>query len=355
MPTEPFSAGVRSGCPCRYGGLQTRLPNGGIRGDSWMVGKTKMKLFAGFSSAIGQATAAVGRLQSQLLCHFRSPRSTILPRQSPRFLRRGLIFTWFAFLAALQLSTGLAASLTPHRVRAESTGGHSTLKRLPDLALNHAAASKSDRPSPDSTSPQPLPSHSSSDSKVESLESGLRELKEVVERQSAKDADQAGNRIEVGGAVRFQYALEDYNAGNRDRGGDLDFDIFRLDLDGTVGGVKLLRSISMVPIYGRDSPCLGRLPAQRAFPGPGRYYPSSLRQLASTTPITSSTKAQTMYVWMGIRISRNQAHRRRRTARPSSRILRHRRDGRHRWICRQSNRPICVRPGRHPHSGGRFV
>lgn len=45
--------------------------------------------------------------------------------------------------------------------------------------------------------------------------------------------------IRVGGAVRFQYSYEDYNSANRDRGGDLDFDLFRLDLNGDLGGVLL--------------------------------------------------------------------------------------------------------------------
>jgi hypothetical protein len=39
--------------------------------------------------------------------------------------------------------------------------------------------------------------------------------------------------------VRFQFSLEDYNEGNRDRGGDVDFDVFRIDFDGEVGGIEL--------------------------------------------------------------------------------------------------------------------
>ncbi len=57
--------------------------------------------------------------------------------------------------------------------------------------------------------------------------------------QQAKLAanDEAG--IKVGGAVRFQYSNEQYNRGNRSRGGDLDFDLFRLNLDGAVGDMIL--------------------------------------------------------------------------------------------------------------------
>ncbi len=45
--------------------------------------------------------------------------------------------------------------------------------------------------------------------------------------------------IKLGGAVRFQYSNESYNKGNQHRGGDGDFDIFRLDLNGSIGGVEL--------------------------------------------------------------------------------------------------------------------
>jgi hypothetical protein len=48
-----------------------------------------------------------------------------------------------------------------------------------------------------------------------------------------------GTGIDVHGAVRFQYSYEDYNDGNRDREGDLDFDTFRINLDGSIGDVLL--------------------------------------------------------------------------------------------------------------------
>ncbi|RLW56028.1 MAG: hypothetical protein B6D76_01545 [gamma proteobacterium symbiont of Stewartia floridana] len=55
--------------------------------------------------------------------------------------------------------------------------------------------------------------------------------------QTSAEADSDG--IKVGGAVRLQYSNERYREGNRDRGGDFDFDIFRLNLDGQMGGVLL--------------------------------------------------------------------------------------------------------------------
>ncbi|MBY6064715.1 carbohydrate porin [Pseudidiomarina sediminum] len=45
--------------------------------------------------------------------------------------------------------------------------------------------------------------------------------------------------IRIGGAVRAQYVWEDYNTANKDRGGDLDFDLVRIDYSGTIGDVVL--------------------------------------------------------------------------------------------------------------------
>jgi uncharacterized small protein (DUF1192 family) len=73
--------------------------------------------------------------------------------------------------------------------------------------------------------------------------------KEMARRQEAQEELQAKavpesepeskDGIQVGGALRFQYSYEDYNDGNKDRGGDVDFDVFRLDLNGQIGGVLM--------------------------------------------------------------------------------------------------------------------
>lgn len=52
-------------------------------------------------------------------------------------------------------------------------------------------------------------------------------------------ADAPVEGIKVGGAVRFQYSFEDYVPANRERVGDLDFDTFRINLDGVIGDVIL--------------------------------------------------------------------------------------------------------------------
>lgn len=74
--------------------------------------------------------------------------------------------------------------------------------------------------------------------RIEQLERQIEELKKDVTSNKKSTADLTP-KIKVGGAVRFQYSYEDYNDGNEDRGGDFDFDTFRLDLNGTIGDVRL--------------------------------------------------------------------------------------------------------------------
>ena len=45
--------------------------------------------------------------------------------------------------------------------------------------------------------------------------------------------------IEFGGAIRTNYSYTSYDDGNKNRGGDFDFDIFRINMSGEVGGVTL--------------------------------------------------------------------------------------------------------------------
>ncbi|ABZ78585.1 conserved hypothetical protein [Shewanella halifaxensis HAW-EB4] len=50
----------------------------------------------------------------------------------------------------------------------------------------------------------------------------------VVEEQTQEPE----NAVNFGGAVRVNYAYEDYDEDNSDRGGDFDFDLFRIDVSG---------------------------------------------------------------------------------------------------------------------------
>jgi hypothetical protein len=58
-----------------------------------------------------------------------------------------------------------------------------------------------------------------------------------IQQQLAEDKGTKDAPIKIGGAVRFQYGIQDYDSNNKDRGGDFDFDVFRLDVNGTVGGI----------------------------------------------------------------------------------------------------------------------
>lgn len=90
------------------------------------------------------------------------------------------------------------------------------------------------------------------DQRLKRLEQRIQELEDeiAVTRQEAEDAGDDVERIEetesadedgisFGGAVRFQYTLADYDDGQMNRGGDLEFDIFRLNLDGQMNDMIL--------------------------------------------------------------------------------------------------------------------
>lgn len=82
----------------------------------------------------------------------------------------------------------------------------------------------------------------STSQRISELEQQIAQLKQQVEQPVEKPASAAKDsapQIKIGGAVRFQYSYEDYNENNRDRGGDFDFDVFRLDVNGSIGDVTL--------------------------------------------------------------------------------------------------------------------
>ncbi|RAJ95303.1 carbohydrate porin [Aliidiomarina maris] len=68
----------------------------------------------------------------------------------------------------------------------------------------------------------------------------LRAAEEEAEQASGEQSsEQSEDGIEFGGAVRFQYVLADYDEGQKNRGGDLQFDIFRLNFDGQMNNAIL--------------------------------------------------------------------------------------------------------------------
>jgi hypothetical protein len=56
---------------------------------------------------------------------------------------------------------------------------------------------------------------------------------------TAPPIEKSKDGISVGGAIRTNYSYTSYNEGNKNRGGDFDFDIFRLNLSGEIGDVSL--------------------------------------------------------------------------------------------------------------------
>lgn len=68
----------------------------------------------------------------------------------------------------------------------------------------------------------------------------------IAENATTKDTTADG--IRLGGAVRTNYSHTSYSDGNKNRGGDFAFDIFRLNLHGNVGDVSLDAEIRFLTI-----------------------------------------------------------------------------------------------------------
>jgi hypothetical protein len=62
---------------------------------------------------------------------------------------------------------------------------------------------------------------------------------EEIKQQLATEKKSTEQSMKVGGAVRFQYSVKEYDVDDKERGGDFDFDVFRLDFNGTVGDITL--------------------------------------------------------------------------------------------------------------------
>ena len=104
-------------------------------------------------------------------------------------------------------------------------------------AMPHQASPQSDTdPLPTEGSPPNLRDQNATDARITELEKELHELRSQLQLQPAvEEPEEEEDGIEIGGAVRIQYSWEDYVQGNRERGGDVDFDIFRIDFDGELG------------------------------------------------------------------------------------------------------------------------
>ena len=141
-----------------------------------------------------------------------------------------ILFNRHLLIAAVLLLP-ISSSLNERSVFAdEPPPSDSTPSLLEPSLRSHPPAelSDADLPEPDTT-----------DSRIANLEQEIRELRTNFDYQQVVPSALKDVGIDVGGAVRFQYSYEDYVRGNRRRGGDIDFDIFRIDFDGELGGVLL--------------------------------------------------------------------------------------------------------------------
>lgn len=66
--------------------------------------------------------------------------------------------------------------------------------------------------------------------RVKNLESQLTELKSQLKNEIESEQE-----LKIGGALRFNYSYADYDEDQKERQGDLDFDLFRLNVDGRKG------------------------------------------------------------------------------------------------------------------------
>src|SRR5690625_693625 len=70
------------------------------------------------------------------------------------------------------------------------------------------------------------------DEEIANLQAQLDAMQAKIEAlEENAEPEKPENDYRVGGAVRFNYVYEDYNASNKRRGGEMALDIFRIDLD----------------------------------------------------------------------------------------------------------------------------
>ena len=71
----------------------------------------------------------------------------------------------------------------------------------------------------------------------------LEEQTKTIAKQTQDNTETALSGVKFGGAIRTNYSHTSYDDGNKNRGGELDFDIFRRNGSGDIGGVQIGREI----------------------------------------------------------------------------------------------------------------
>lgn len=68
---------------------------------------------------------------------------------------------------------------------------------------------------------------------IEALKTRLNQLEKEHAEEAGLEKQAETQGPELSGAIRFNYRLDDFNASEKDRGGNLTFDLFRLGVDGS--------------------------------------------------------------------------------------------------------------------------
>ncbi|HKJ88117.1 MAG TPA: hypothetical protein VKA48_06380, partial [Gammaproteobacteria bacterium] len=85
---------------------------------------------------------------------------------------------------------------------------------------------------------------------VEKLRKELKKLESLVPGEASEKPEKAKKKgIQIGGALRLNFARKHYDPGSRSRGGDLGLELFRLSVDGTKGGVKFSAEYRWYPYF----------------------------------------------------------------------------------------------------------
>ncbi|MCL1051749.1 OprO/OprP family phosphate-selective porin [Shewanella abyssi] len=74
------------------------------------------------------------------------------------------------------------------------------------------------------------------DEELEALKARIEQLESQQQKESEPlvvEEKKKDNAVKFGGAVRVNYSYEDFDDDNADRGGDFDFDVFRIDVSGS--------------------------------------------------------------------------------------------------------------------------
>ncbi|QQX82664.1 carbohydrate porin [Shewanella sp. KX20019] len=74
------------------------------------------------------------------------------------------------------------------------------------------------------------------DEELEALKARIEQLESQQQKESeplVAEEKKKDNAVKFGGAVRVNYSYEDFDDDNADRGGDFDFDLFRIDVSGS--------------------------------------------------------------------------------------------------------------------------